>query len=433
MDSTFSPRLRIGVVGGGIAGAVAALLLARDGHDVTLIDRVTDPRPVGAGFLLQPIGQAVLADLGVLAAVRDRSSPVRRFEGRTRSGRIVLDFGYDDHPQAAGLTGLGVHRATLFDLLWGCVGRTSIVTQTGFEIDDLRSTMDGWVLSGAPGRSEAFDLVIAADGARSRLRRRLGLATKDVGYPYAAAWTIVPDPDHLAGGVLTQTYDGTRVTLGFLPTGAQQASIFWLTRTRQLEAFVAAGPRAFVDRARPYAGRLRPLLERAPGGRLFGARYRDVVVPNPVVLDGPRGIVLIGDAAHAMSPQLGLGANLALADAWSLAAAVRAHPGDLPGALRAHARDRWANVRWYTWLSRIMTPVFQSDLVPIGWARDVLFGPIGRLPVVRRQFVDIELGGQTSPWTTWAPAARGGPLQFTVAARDRDRPRCGPPRERPVP
>jgi hypothetical protein len=57
-----------------------------------------------------------------------------------------------------------------------------------------------------------------------------------------------------------------------------------------------------------------------------------------------------------------------------------------------------------------MTPVFQSDLVPVGWARDALFGPVGRIPWVRRQFVEIELGRQTSPWTTWGPAADGGLL-----------------------
>ena len=114
------------------------------------------------------------------------------------------------------------------------------------------------------------------------------------------------------------------------------------------------------------------------------------------------GIVVIGDAAHAMSPQLGLGANLCLADAWSLATTLRSHV-DLHAALPAYVADRRAHIRWYTWLSRIMTPVFQSDLVPIGWARDALFGPIGRLPQVRRQLVEIELGGQTSPWTTWSP------------------------------
>jgi 2-polyprenyl-6-methoxyphenol hydroxylase-like FAD-dependent oxidoreductase len=123
--------------------------------------------------------------------------------------------------------------------------------------------------------------------------------------------------------------------------------------------------------------------------------------------------VLIGDAAHAMSPQLGMGASLALADAWSLADALAAAP-DVPTALARHARDRRGHIRWYTWLSRFMTPVFQSDLVPIGWARDIFFGPAARLGLVRSQFAQILLGEQTSPFSRWAPTRPGGALAATA-------------------
>jgi 2-polyprenyl-6-methoxyphenol hydroxylase-like FAD-dependent oxidoreductase len=139
---------------------------------------------------------------------------------------------------------------------------------------------------------------------------------------------------------------------------------------------------------------------------VLGARYRDVVTPRPWTGSQHGGVVLIGDAAHAMSPQLGMGASLGLADAWWLAQALRAEPRNVAAALAAYAADRRAHVRWYTWLSRIMTPVFQSDLVPVGWARDLAFGPVGRLPWVRRQFADIELGRQTSPWTSWTSDQR---------------------------
>lgn len=401
-----------------MAGPVAALLLARDGHDVTVIERVADPRPIGAGILLQPLGQQVLDELDLLDALALRSSPVRRFLGRTRSGRVVLDFGYDDHVAGRGLVGLGVHRGDLFTLLRSALDRSGIEVETGLDVVGIVSTPAGWRLAtNGAGEDRAssepigpFDLVVVSDGARSRLRSRLGVATKDVGYPYGAIWTVVPDPDRLVGEVLTQRYDGPRVLLGFLPTGAGLVSIFWSVRARAMDRTIAAGAERWVDLVRPHAAELATLVERAVETGILGARYRDVVVPDPIVVDGPRGIVLIGDAAHAMSPQLGMGASLAFADAWSLAAAIRGHPRDLAAALRKHADGRRANVRWYTWLSRLMTPVFQSDLVPIGLPRDLLFGPVGRVPWVRRQFVEIQLGRQTSPWTTWPPAAAGGPL-----------------------
>ena len=220
----------------------------------------------------------------------------------------------------------------------------------------------------------------------------------------------MPDPDRLAGDTLWQQYGGTRVTLGILPTGIGQASIFWTEPTRRLDATIAAGPAAWIERARPYAGHLKTLVERVDAAGLLPARYRDVVVRRPFAIAGRHAAVLVGDAAHAMSPQLGMGASLALADAWSLAHALRDRPADLAAALEVHARRRRAHVAWYTWLSRFMTPVFQSDLVPLGWARDLTFPMAARIPWVRRQFATILRGVQTTPWTRWEPTRPGGPL-----------------------
>jgi 2-polyprenyl-6-methoxyphenol hydroxylase-like FAD-dependent oxidoreductase len=400
--------VRVAVVGAGTAGLASALLLARDGHDVTIVERVSDPRPAGAGILLQPLGQRVLADLGLADALAACSTPVRRIEGRTRRGWPILDFGYGDASGAG--VGLGVHRGDLFRLLWDAAVRTGLAVRTGDPIHDVRHHRDGWRLGTNVDPESAFDLVVGADGSRSLIRRTLRLASLDVGYPYGAIWNVIPDPDRLAGDTLWQRYAGTRVTLGILPTGIGQASIFWSQRVRDLAATLEAGPDAWLRRARPHAGPFAALVERVADAGLVGARYRDVVVPRPFRIADGHAVVLVGDAAHAMSPQLGMGASLALADAWSLARSLRAHPGRLDRALDAHRRSRAAHVAWYTWLSRFMTPVFQSDLVPLGWARDLTFPVALRIPWVRRQFATILRGVQTTPWSRWEPTRPGGPL-----------------------
>lgn len=404
--------MRVAVVGAGTAGSAAALLLARDGHEVELFERVTDPRPVGAGLLLQPLGQRILATLGLADELEATSTPVRRIEGRAGgpNGRTVLRFGYED---AGSLNvGLGVNRGALFGLLWRALAEAGVPVRTGFEVLAVQPEADGTRLGRAIGASVGpFDLVVAADGARSRIRRQLALASKDVRYPYGALWTVVADPEHLVGDALVQRYRDTRTTLGFLPTGIDEVSIFWSIRTREVDAVVGAGPRWLLPKALRIAPDYEPLLVRILERPLLGAPYRDVVVPNPTFAGDRTGIVLIGDAAHAMSPQLGMGASIALADAWSLADAVRGcEPSGLRRALDSYVADRRAHVRWYTWLSRIMTPVFQSDLVPVGWARDLAFGPAANLAFVRRQFAAILLGEQTSPFTRWRPTRPGGPL-----------------------
>jgi 2-polyprenyl-6-methoxyphenol hydroxylase-like FAD-dependent oxidoreductase len=401
--------MKVAVVGAGTAGLTTALLLAQDGHDVSIVERVADPRPIGAGILLQTLGQRILATLGLADALAACSTPVRRIDGRTLRGAAILHFGYADAPGAA--VGLGVHRGDLFRLLWDASANAGIPIETGIGVATVDHAGDGWHLVRDDGRRTGpVDLVVGADGHRSGLRRSLGLARRDVEYPYGVVWAVVPDPEGLAGDVLWQRYGGTRITLGILPTGLGQTSIFWTEPTRDLDTVIAAGPAAWLERARPYVGDLGALVEQVSETGLLAARYRDVVVRRPIVVAGAHGAVLVGDAAHAMSPQLGMGASIAMADAWSLAGAIREHPGDLAAALEAHRRDRRAHVAWYTWLTRLLTPAFQSDLVPLGWARDVAFPVAARIPWVRRQFATILRGEQTSPWTSWRPTRPGGPL-----------------------
>jgi 2-polyprenyl-6-methoxyphenol hydroxylase-like FAD-dependent oxidoreductase len=411
--------VKVAVVGAGTAGLAAAWFLARDGHAVTVFERVSDPRPVGAGILLQPLGQRILAEIGLADRLAACSTPVRRIDGRTRRGAAVLRFGYHDAGELGGV-GLGVHRGDLFRLLSDAARDAAIPVAAGRSIVDVRHEADGWRLLDATGALEGpWDLVVAADGHRSRIRHVLGVASKDAGYPYGVVWSVVPDHEHLAGDILSQRYGGTRIALGILPTGLEQASIFWAEASRTLDATVAAGSEAWLRRARPYVGDLGRLVERVADAGIFGVRYRDVVVPRPIVVRSGHGVVLVGDAAHAMSPQLGMGASLALADAWTLARAIRDHQSSLGAGLAAHVADRRPHVRWYAWLSRLLTPAFQSDLVPMGWARDLAFGPAAKVPWVRRQFATILRGEQTSPWTSWPPTRSGGPLAGDVG-RDVD-------------
>ena len=102
-----------------------------------------------------------------------------------------------------------------------------------------------------------------------------------------------------------------------------------------------------------------------------------------------------------MSPQLGTGTSLALADAWTLHHALATH-ASLPAALSAYAAARAAHVRWYQWWTRLMMPVFQSGLTPLAWPRDLLAPALTRVPWVTDQLVTTLVGDRVSPWRRWA-------------------------------
>src|SRR5690606_34629619 len=109
--------------------------------------------------------------------------------------------------------------------------------------------------------------------------------------------------------------------------------------------------------------------------QLARASYRDTVVTQ-----WHRGhAVLIGDAAHAMSPQLGQGVNMALLDAMALASALRAR-GLVQEGLEPLQRERRRHVALYQLWRRWLTPLFQSDLATVARLRDLPLRPAGLLP-----------------------------------------------------
>jgi 2-polyprenyl-6-methoxyphenol hydroxylase-like FAD-dependent oxidoreductase len=120
-------ELDIGIAGCGIAGLVAGAFLAGQGHKVTIFDQFPEPLPVGAGLIIQPVGQAVLDRLNILEQAEARGAKITGLLGyEVIRGRKVLDVKYalDIHDTY----GLGIHRAALFNLLY----ETAI--QNGVEI-----------------------------------------------------------------------------------------------------------------------------------------------------------------------------------------------------------------------------------------------------------------------------------------------------------
>ena len=87
-------RRQVDIVGYGTGGQAAALALARAGHQIQVFERVPDPGPVGAGFLLQPTGLQALWRLGLLEAACALGAPVARLHGETAEGRAVMDMRY---------------------------------------------------------------------------------------------------------------------------------------------------------------------------------------------------------------------------------------------------------------------------------------------------------------------------------------------------
>ncbi|WP_430389003.1 FAD-dependent oxidoreductase [Dyella sp. 20L07] len=388
--------LRIAVVGYGVAGQASCLFLSAAGHELTVFEQAAAPGPVGAGFLLQPTGLSVLSRLGLHEQALTCGQRIDRLYGCSVAGRRVMDMSYADH--APDCFGLGMTRGGLFSLLHRAYAGGDTIC-SGTRIQSL--SVDGSYLHDTTGQQHGpFDLIVAADGAHSVLRQQPGVTRRESLYPWGAMWCLLPAAAWPHAKVLQQRYAGTREMMGLLPVGRRDDSDDrWLTfyyslPGEQVDAFDDAALHRLRDRVAVLWPEALPLLAGIQSAsQLHRARYRDVVLHRPV----HGNVVFMGDAAHAMSPQLGQGVNMALLDAQAFADALATHH-DLPEALDAYRRERRRHVRIYQRLSRWLTPLFQSDRDALAWMRDRWFGPLGRMPVARGQMLRILTGTKRTWW-----------------------------------
>ncbi|RDZ27966.1 FAD-dependent oxidoreductase [Lysobacter silvisoli] len=385
-----SRALRIGIVGYGSGGQAAALLLSRDGHAVDVFERAPVLGPVGAGFLLQPTGLSVLWELGLLDAALTHGARVRRLYGETVAGRPVMDMRYRELD--ASYFGLGLQRGALFAVL-------DQAWQEGRRVHCGRSIVaadaEQGLLRDADGVEHGpYDLLVIANGAASLLRDAVAPPALNRPYPWGAQWCLVERADWAWQDELRQRYVGARRMIGMLPVGTRpddatpRLSFFWSLPVAALDSEAVSDEgawRAAVTAVWPEAAqRLRDTA--VPQG-LAQARYRDTVAKR-----WHRGrAVLLGDAAHAMSPQLGQGVNMALMDALALRDALR-EGGGLESALARYQRVRRLHVGIYHFWSRWLTPLFQSDHDRIAALRDRMFHPLSRVPGGRGQMLQVLTG-----------------------------------------
>ncbi len=386
--------LDIGIVGTGTAGSAAALYLARAGHRVTVLEQVRAPGAVGAGIVLQPTGQLVLAELGLLGPILERGARLDRLHCETTARRTLVDLEYA--MVAPSLFGVGLHRGLLFVTLLDAVRRAEGITlRLGAEIVAVTTEGRQRVLRDRAGNTHGpFDLVVVAAGAGVALEDDRPLARRVTPYAWGALWAIVPDPEEVYRGILYQVVRSNALMLGLLPTGAgpedptPTVSLYFSLRADRIDAFRAADFGAWKREVLACDRRAGFVLDQLPSAAsMLFARYRDVVMSR---FTGP-GLVYVGDAAHAMSPQLGQGANLALYDAKVLAESCASEP-DVARALARYDRERRAHLGFYQRVTRWLTPFFQGDASIFGTVRDLAM-PLGlALPPIRGQMVRSMLG-----------------------------------------
>jgi 2-polyprenyl-6-methoxyphenol hydroxylase-like FAD-dependent oxidoreductase len=327
---------RVLVVGGGLAGLSVSIALTRAGSHVEVVEKVDRWADVGAGMYLPGNAHRAMESLGIGPGVRDRGFQIKRQIFNDQTGRTLAEV---DLQEVWGGLGpcLAIARADLHRALRDAASDVDL--RLGVEVAWIEQDGESAGVDFTDGSSGEFDLLVGADGLNSSVRRHMSgrAEPSPVGQ---VSWRFIVNSDAELSD-WTVMLGGQRTFLA-VPLGGSRVYCY-------LDLTSHEG----TDPTRGDPGRLEELFGdfTAPVPDLIRAGTKSGpvhfgVIEEVVTDDWVTGrAVLVGDAAHATSPNMAQGAAMAFEDAVVLTQCLT-YQATVPEALRTYVTRRLPRIRW---------------------------------------------------------------------------------------
>lgn len=343
------------IIGGGIGGLCCAIGLRRAGIESIVYEQAEELSPVGAGLTLWANAIKALRKLGLAEPVIAAGSRIAHAEIRTASGRTLSRSEPGELEQRFGEPTIAIHRADLHDILISALPASAVrlgARCLGFEQDDRSVTARF-----ADCASDEADLLVGTDGIHSVVRGQLfpDLKLRYSGY---AAWRgVVKTKDESALGLTTESW-GCGSRFGILRI--DEGRVYWFATANNPAGVkqTAAERKSFLQTR--FEGWHHPvglLLEATPAGEIL---HNDIYDLKPLKRWGAGRAILLGDAAHPTTPNMGQGACMAIESSVMLARCL-SQENSLPAALRRYESERMPRTAWITEQSWRVGRVGQFD------------------------------------------------------------------------
>jgi 2-polyprenyl-6-methoxyphenol hydroxylase-like FAD-dependent oxidoreductase len=324
----------VAIAGAGIGGLTLAIALRRRGVPVTVLERAPELRPIGAGLGLGSNAIAALERLGLRSAIGKAGAAINRSAILDERGRLLgpeMDVGR--LAQEIGAPQMALHRGRLHDALLESLGPN--VVRLGIAVASFERRGDRMVVRGASGENIVCDLLVGADGLHSAVRAQLVAdgAPRYAGYTswrgVTASGSVEPPPR------MTESW-GRGERFGIVDIGFRE--IYWFA--------VANAPPGGVDgdvkrevssRFGDWHEPIAEIIAATPAERIVRT---DICDRSPIDRWHQGQVVLLGDAAHPMTPNLGQGACQAIEDAVVLDQCLAKESAIEAALLRYEARRR---------------------------------------------------------------------------------------------
>ena len=333
--------MNITIIGGGIAGLTAALALQQQGLSATVYEAASTPRAMGKGIWLPSNALQVMARLGCAEAMYARGINIDRIELRNKNNTLLQHLDLASVRRRFGHGTLSIRRQDLHEQLQAALAPDSLVL--GKRSQTLQEHADGVEVTFADGSKVSCEVVIAADGVRSLARAHV--TTHNNKPNVSTSQTNATDTN--TADTHAWCYAGQRCFLGIanlsLPDGLHHTvreiwggqhrfgfsavtpeQVYWFAPISMAQdAPLPSDIKAFLQGAyKDFPEPVTELLEHTAATDIIMTNLGDIANVN--IWYSPR-VVLIGDAAHAMTPNLGQGGAQAIEDAYVLAQELSQH------------------------------------------------------------------------------------------------------------
>jgi 2-polyprenyl-6-methoxyphenol hydroxylase-like FAD-dependent oxidoreductase len=345
---------RVLVVGSGIGGATAAYALAQAGVETHCIDIQPTRSTVGSGICLLHNTMRALSEIGLAEPCLGSGLKFEVFKQHDAAGKLLMS-----NPTPPGI---GIRRPELARILETAASEAGATMERGLTADTVDDRGGRVEVRFSDGREAAYDLVVAADGAYSKLREQFFGPEHRVWFAGQSAWRFnAPRPPEVDGFCLYRSRDGKR-TVGALPTSKEACYLFFLENSAQhmhwpddqLDVLVRERLAEFT------APVIQDSLAQVTTPQQVLVRPFDVTL---VQAPWHRGrIVMLGDSAHSPTPQMTSGGGMAIEDAVVLAQCVRDLP-DVEEAMVSYSKRRFERVST-VWHASLQLCKYEQEPVP---------------------------------------------------------------------
>ena len=326
-----NPSLDVITVGAGIGGLCAAIALQKTGCKLLLCEAASQFAPIGAGLMLAPNANNALNELGVWQAVSEVGYAIKKFELKSQSGKVLVPRNFEEEKERFGFPFMGIHRAALHQALLQRLPPDAV--KTGMKCKGFTASKSGVSVHFENGETLHAKLLIGADGIHSIIRKQLFPQTK-LRYGGYTCWRGLCKHD--CPPQSSESW-GWGERFGILPLAPDLAYWFMVKNAPARDLDMSAWDKERM--AHVFEHWHEPVAELIEKTEETNIIWDDIFDLAPMQQWGQGCITLLGDAAHATTPNLGQGACQAIEDAVVLGNAITKH-GLNENALRQYEKKR---------------------------------------------------------------------------------------------